>query len=119
MKSVIAVCAVAVTLGCERSDRLPRSASAAREFREIGDVQLLPAKPAVETADAPLVPDSKIEWNVRQLLADAGIAADVAVDEQVVTLRGNLPAAQAENAQALAKGVQGVAGVRNELTVSP
>ena len=102
-------------MACDERPPSPPSAAAAREFRAIGEVQLLPTGRAAAREEGPLVPDSKVRWTVRRSLADAGIGAEVTVERQVVTLRGTVPPAQVAAAEEIARGVHGVAAVKNEL----
>jgi hypothetical protein len=92
----------------------------ARDFRPIGDVFFLADYvPVVPVEGAAKVPDSKIEWNVRAKLHDAGVeGVRVSVREQVVVLEGKVPDPDKKQAvEQLALSVHGAAGVRNKLEV--
>lgn len=77
--------------------------------------------PVQHTGDALLVPDSKLEWNVREFCKELGLGGvEIRVREQIVTLSGVVPTEEAR--QALVErinGLRGVAGVRDTLKVVP
>lgn len=64
------------------------------------------------------MPDSKVEWAVRQVLSVSGLdvrTVQVRVHEQVVTLSGTAPLGQIEAIERTAAATSGVAGVQNRL----
>lgn len=118
--AITASCLVAVaTCSCGDPPRtLPPSASAGKSFRPVGDVQLLPDHVPVPVQEVRLVPDSKVEWAVRQVLSVSGLdvrTVQVRVQEQVVTLSGTAPTGQIEAIERIAAATSGVAGVQNRI----
>lgn len=113
----MATCACGVS-----NEELPPWALAGRTFRPVGDVQLLPERVPIEVRETGLVPDSKVEWGVKVALAESGLdvsRVQVSVRKQIVTLRGMAAGSQIEAIERTVAGAPTVAGVRNELEVSP
>lgn len=118
----VLIVATLCSTACSTNPPLSPAATAARGFRPLGAIYFLPDRvPVQHQSRALLVPDSKIEWDVRVFCHELGLGGvEIAVREQIVTLGGVVPTEEAK--QTLlerVKNLRGVAGVRDTVKVVP
>ena len=114
-----------VLTGCSApTTALSPAAEGARAFRPISELFFLPEKAAAEKhtqEGAALVPDSKIEWDLRVTVQNLGLGGvEVHVKNQAVALSGVVPSeeARATLLQA-AQRTRGVKSVSQSVDVVP
>jgi hypothetical protein len=117
---IIGALAVAACSG--PTTTLSPAAEGARTFRPVGALFFLPEKaPAAAIVEADLVPDSKIEWDLRVMANSLGLGGvEVHVRSQVVELSGIVPSEEAKHTVVeAARRTRGVKSVNPDLRVVP
>ena len=94
----------------------------ARDFRPLSELYFLPRGPVPRAAPSgPLVPDSKVEWDVSVATRTLGLGGvQVRVVEQVVYLSGIVPTDEARQVLVqTAQNTHGVVRVEDSLEITP
>lgn len=111
---VLAACSVPATIS--------PSATAARSFRPISGLFFLSDRPAVTVLDdTGLVPDSKIEWDLRVTAQNLGLTrVEIHVREANAQLSGDVPTAELrEQLLEVTRSTRGVKSVTATLEIRP
>lgn len=101
---------------------LPPGADAARSFRPVSALFFLPNRPTPQPVEqAALVPDSKIEWDLRVTAKTLGLGGvDIDVRDQTAQLAGTVPTEEARHTMLeAARRTAGVKAVTDLLEVRP
>jgi hyperosmotically inducible periplasmic protein len=123
---VLFVCVVALFAGCENKTPRPKTDAASTGSSQ-ADGDRTQAKASVETAAAEAkqsASDAALTAKVKTALAnDAGLSTlklDVDSNAGVVRIKGHVESGEAkQRVQDVAKGVQGVRWVQNQISVAP